>query len=227
VKIDTLRTVEAPEGVELALRVASPWPRSIAWFLDAMLRGVVYSTLGVAFALLGKTGFGLQMICIFFVEWGWPIAFEVWSNGATPGKKAMGLKVVCDDGTPVGFSQSFLRSLLSAADMLPIGYAFGIVSCLLSPDFKRLGDRVAGTLVIHRDARPKIPGLPKVESTAPPVALAREEQAALLEFASRVKEWTPARTVEIADHLTPMTEASGDAGVRAVLGMALWLEGAR
>ena len=226
-KVDTLRTVEAPEGVELALRVASPWPRSIAWFLDAILRVVVYSILGGILALLGRTGLGLRMIGVFIVEWGWPIAFEVWSNGATPGKKVMGLKVVCDDGTPVGFSQSFLRSLLSAADMLPFGYSFGFVSCLLSPDFKRLGDRVAGTLVIHRDPRPRIPGLPKVDTLAPPVALARHEQAALLEFASRAKEWTPARTVEIADHLTPLTEASGEEGARAVLGMALWLEGAR
>jgi uncharacterized RDD family membrane protein YckC len=227
VKVDTLRTVEAPEGVELALRVASPWPRSIAWFLDALLRSVVYGVVGGVLAFLGKTGFGLTMICIFLIEWGWPVVFEVWSNGATPGKKLMGLKVVCDDGTPVGFSQSFLRSLLSAADMLPIGYAFGLTSCLLSPDFKRLGDRVAGTLVIHRDPRPKIPGLPKVESLTPPFALAREEQAALLEFATRAKDWTPARTVEIADHLSPLTEERGDAGARAVLGMALWLEGAR
>ena len=226
-RVDTLRTIEAPEGVELALRVASPWPRALAWFLDFMLRSSIYSGVAVVLMSLGRTGMGLFAIFAFLMEWGWSVGFEVWSSGATPGKKIVGLKVVCDDGTPIGFSQSMLRSLLSWADMLPVGYGFGLASCLSNPDFKRLGDRVAGTLVVYRDPRPRIPGLPKVAPVAPPVALARDEQAALLEFASRAKDWTPARTAEIAGHLTAMTDARGDEGARAVLGIALWLEGGR
>lgn len=226
-KVDTLRTVEAPEGVELGLRVASPWPRSLAWLIDIVLRSFIYSMVGGVLGVFGRAGMGVLLIFAFLLEWFWSVGFEVWSNGASPGKKILGLKVVSDDGTPIGFSQSMLRALLSFADFLPVGYGFGLASSLASPDFKRLGDRVAGTLVVHREPSTGVRSLPNVAVVAPPIALSREEQAALLEFASRAKDWTPARVVEIADHVSSLSDARGEEGARAVLGMALWLEGAR
>jgi hypothetical protein len=120
-----------------------------------------------------------------------------------------------------------LRNLLRSADALPGTYAFGLVSCLSSSDFKRLGDRVAGTLVVYRDFKPMLPVLPKATVVTPPVALSIEEQAAVIDFAARAREWGPARRIELADRLEPLTEATGEEGVARLIGMALWCEGAR
>jgi uncharacterized RDD family membrane protein YckC len=227
VRLDTLRSIEAPEGVELALRVASPWPRALAWAIDVAMILAMLWVIGIGLAMLGSTGNGLMLIVWFLLNWGWDVAWEVLGHGATPGKRALGLTVTSDDGTPVGWTRSLLRNLLRTADWIPGTYAFGLASCLASRDFKRLGDRVAGTLVVHRERRGGREVLPKAPAVAPPVALTTDEQAALLEFASRARAWTPERRAEIADRLEPLTGAKGDEGVARVLGMALWIEGAR
>jgi uncharacterized RDD family membrane protein YckC len=225
VKLDTYRSIETPEGVELGLRVASPLPRALAWLADLVMRLMVYAIAGALLGLAGGVGGGVWFILVFCVEWGWAVGFEVLGGGASPGKRLLGLMVVRADGTPVGWSESILRNLLRPADFVPAFYGIGLIACLASADFQRLGDRVAGTLVVHRERRPRSTPLPKVEPVSPPLALSVEEQAALVEFASRVKGWTPARSIEIADRLTPLTGASGEPGVRAVLGLARWAEG--
>ena len=75
--------------------------------------------------------------------------FELTPWGASPGKRAMGLKVVMDSGLPVTLAASLTRNLLRAADFLPFGYGFAIVSVLVRADGKRLGDLAAATLVVH------------------------------------------------------------------------------
>nr|GFD53798.1 hypothetical protein [Tanacetum cinerariifolium] len=81
----------------------------------------------------------------------------------------MGLRVVHDDGTPVGWSASLLRNLLRFVDMLPFGYSVGAFACLQHPLFKRLGDLAAGTLVIYRDAPTPRPTLPDAPPVMPPL----------------------------------------------------------
>lgn len=226
-RLDTLRSIEAPEGVELSLRVASPWPRALAWLLDVLAILLVLTALSVPLALFGAAGVGLGTIAFFLLSWGWDVAWEVYGGGATPGKRALRLKVVRDDGTPVGWTQAVLRNLLRPADIMPGTYGFGLASALMSADFQRLGDRVAGTLVVYRDLVPKAAALPKASVVTPPVALSIEEQAALIDFAARAKAWEPERRAEIAERLFPLTEKHGAEGVESVVGMALWVEGAR
>jgi uncharacterized RDD family membrane protein YckC len=225
-RIDTLRTVEAPEGVELSLRVAGPYPRALAYMLDFLIRMFVYSLVGLAAALLGGTGQGLYYVVMFVCESFYPVVFEVYFGGATPGKRALGLQVLRDDGTPIGLTQSLLRNLMLSADLFPFG-APGLVSCLFSRDFKRLGDRVAGTVVVHVEERWRPHSLSKATPLAPPFALQLEEQAALVEFSVRAPAWRLERAIEVGDHLTPLSSASGSDGVRRLLGMAQWIEGAR
>ncbi len=136
-----------------------------------------------------------------------------------------GLRVVQDDGAPVGWTQSALRNLMRPADMLPFGYAFGLVSCVLSEDFKRLGDRVAGTIVVHTERSLKLGRLGEGEPFPLPVNLSLEEQATLLEFASRAPAWTLARQAEVADHASELTSCSGREGVQRLYGMARWIRG--
>jgi len=69
--------------------------------------------------------------------------------GATPGKKAMGLRVVRPDGTAPGLKRSAVRNLLRIVDGLP---AVGMLAALLiasSRERTRFGDRVADTRVVH------------------------------------------------------------------------------
>ena len=77
------------------------------------------------------------------------VLFEVLNQGRSPGKQWMGLRVVQDDGTPIGWSASLLRNLLRFVDLLPFGYFLGAISCLQHPDLqtpRRPGRRHAGDL---------------------------------------------------------------------------------
>lgn len=226
-RVDTLRAVETPEGVDLALRVAGPHERVLAYALDFVLRFVVLSTLGMALGWLAGVGYAVQAIAWFALEWLYPVAFEVYAGGATPGKRVLGLGVVLIDGRPVGLSQSLLRNLMRAVDFAPLFYVAGLVSMVASRDFQRLGDRIAGTLVVHVRQPRSGRELAKSAPIAPAVSLELAEQAALVEFSQRIATWGPARAAEIADNLEPLTGERGAAGVARALGMASWVSGER
>ena len=74
--------------------------------------------------------------------------FETIWNGQTPGKRAFGLRVVRDGGYPITFYASAIRNLIRIADFLPFGFAAGALTIFLQSEYKRLGDLVAGTIVI-------------------------------------------------------------------------------
>ena len=226
--LDTRRTVETPEGVDLDLSVAGPVPRALAWGLDALIRGVGYAAALIPLAPFGDAGVGILLVLMFLSEWFYPVLFEVKGGGSTPGKRALGLLVLHDDGTPVGWTASLLRNLLRAADFLPLAYGCGIASMLLRRDCKRLGDLAAGTVVVHREQRePSPPEPPRAEPLAPPLALAADEQRALVAFAQRLPSWSEERAQELAAIAAPLTGARGREGVQRVLGMAVWVLGQR
>lgn len=91
----------------------------------------------------------LLIFAIFVVETFYPVFFETWRNGQTPGKKMLGLRVVTEQGLPITFKASLLRNTLAAVDALPGAGGVALVSMLLSPNSQRLGDHLAGTLVIY------------------------------------------------------------------------------
>jgi uncharacterized RDD family membrane protein YckC len=225
--LDTYRAVETAEGVELGLRVAGPPVRMLAWGLDALLRTGGYLALAIAFGLLGEVGQGLLLVTIFLGEWFYPVWFEVRRGGATPGKKRLGLVVLHDDGTPVGWSASVVRNLVRFADFLPLAYGFGLVAMLVAPDFKRLGDLAAGTVVVHRGKPAAEEGLPDGPSAPPAVPLSLAERRAVVEFARRLPTWTDDRARELADLAAPLTGATGRAGVERLAAAARWLVGKR
>ncbi|MHB1246108.1 MAG: RDD family protein [Sulfuriferula sp.] len=223
--LDTYRAIETPEGVELRLRVAGPVVRSLAWAIDLLIRGGLYIALSIVFSMFGKFGWGLLLLGLFLIEWFYPVLFEVYRHGVTPGKRSMGLCVVNDDGTPVGWSASMIRNLLRYVDFLPVLYGFGLVSMLLHPDFKRLGDIAAGTRVVYRGAAMKAAEVPAVPARPPHFPLNLEAQRAVINFAERSGEISPERMEELASIVFPQRGNQHASGIKQLHATANWLLG--
>jgi uncharacterized RDD family membrane protein YckC len=227
--LDTYRRIETPEGVELGLRIAGPAARSLAWALDVSIRTVCYMVASPAlFAIFGdETGTGALLLLMFAGEWLYPIAFEAAWGGRTPGKRTLGLVVLHDDGTPLGWSAAIVRNLVRFADFLPLAYGLGICSMLLSRDFKRLGDLAAGTVVCHADAHRRKGQVPEADPLPPARPLSAAESRAIVDYAIRCERLTKERARELSDLLAPLSGAKGEAGQRRLLSLANWLAGRR
>jgi uncharacterized RDD family membrane protein YckC len=223
--LDTRYQVETPEGIDLPLRPAGLMVRALAFAIDLGLRGLIVGLLFIVLAFLGKLGAGLGSILLFVVSWWYMVLFEVLNQGRSPGKQWMGLRVVQDDGTPIGWSASLLRNLLRFVDMLPFGYFLGAISCLQHPTFKRLGDLAAGTLVIYREQALARPQLPAVQPRRPAFALTLTEQRAILGFAERQGELSAARVKELAAILSHPLQVSAPGAVDELNGIARGLLG--
>jgi uncharacterized RDD family membrane protein YckC len=225
--LDTTRRVATPEGIELTLHLAGPVPRAMAWAIDLAIRVAIVLAVMTAALQFGRAGWGVVLLTAFFVEWLLPAWFEAAWRGQTPGKRAMGLAVLNDDGTPVRWPGAFTRNLLRAVDFLPFFYGTGLVAMLLNRDFKRLGDLAAATVVVYQleklDARKEIPASPAI---APPVALNLEEQRAVLDLAERAASLTPERFQELAELPTPLVGSlDGERAAARLLGMANHIAG--
>jgi len=223
-------STETPEGILLELRPAGLSARFYAFLLDGVIRlGIVYAA-AIGMAFMGGIGVALWLILIFVLEWLYPVVFEQMAGSATPGKRVYALRVVMDNGLPVTLAASLTRNLLRAADFLPFGYGFAIVSLLMRRDAKRLGDIAAGTMVVHEPRPAPRIGLAAVAPLVPAVPLAPEDQAALIALAARAPRLTAARLDELA---ALAAIVSGDEGRRGpevtlrVLGVAQWALGRR
>jgi len=221
---------ETPEGILLELRPAGLGARFYAFMLDWLIRLALIYVAGMVAGLLGGIAFAFWLVFIFALEWFYPVFFELSPSGATPGKRAFGLKVVMDTGLPVTPAASVARNLLRVADFLPFLFGFASVSMLLRRDCKRLGDIAAATLVVHEPRAAKRITLDNVPPIPPVRALAPEDQAAVIALASRA----PTLTEERLDELAALAASvSGDAGhegpevTRRVLGVAQFVLGRR
>ncbi|MDR2625525.1 MAG: RDD family protein [Zoogloeaceae bacterium] len=204
-RLDTIRRVQTPEGCELELRLAGGIVRARAWIIDFLFRMLLLWGCAFALAQIGRLGWALLFLLYFLLEWLYPVVFEVLGQGATPGKRLSGLVVLRDDGTPLDWSASVARNFLRAVDFLPFFYAFGLITMGLNREGKRLGDLLAGTLVVYRQtaAAPKVTaGAPKEEVL--PVALTEAEQRALIEYRLRAPGFSRARAGELAQLATPL-----------------------
>ncbi len=223
--LDTVREIETPEGVSLRLRAAGALPRAQAWMVDLLLRLVVLFVAMIPLALFGKGGNGLAMLLMFALLWAYSVVCEVWLDGQTLGKRALGLRVVKADGTPVTWLPSVVRNLLRVVDALPGVYGVGLASTLIDPHARRLGDIVAGTMVIHAQEPPAGQQVPALPALPLPQVLAADEQAALVEYAERAGQLTVQRQEELANLLTPLTGQRDTAAIRQLVAHANWLLG--
>ncbi len=123
---------------------------------------------GIAFAIL--------ILAQYAVEAGYFIFWEMVTNGRSPGKLAMGLRVVRRSGFPVNFRSSLVRNVMRIVDMLPTNYLVGLISMIVSASCERLGDHTAGTIVIRLD-RPESATAIAASAKPPTLGLTREQLA--------------------------------------------------
>jgi uncharacterized RDD family membrane protein YckC len=230
-RLDTLASVETPEGIALSLRSAGVLSRCGAYAADLILRVMLLSLAGLMLDPLGKLGIGILLILWFCLEWFYPVLFELLPGGATPGKRMCGLRVTMDSGMPVTPAASLLRNLLRTADFLPFAYGLGLAFMLARADFKRLGDLAAGTRVVHV-RQPRLHGaLPAADPVAPACAMSPRAQAAVIAWAGRSARITEARAAELALLAAGASGASVRAtpqeATRRLLSVAQWLMGKR
>ncbi|MEA3194535.1 MAG: hypothetical protein QOD26_2868 [Betaproteobacteria bacterium] len=224
--LDTTRRVATPEGIELTLRLAGPVPRALAWAVDLLLRVAVVLVVLLIAAPLGRAGTGIALITAFFVEWLLPAWFETRWNGQTPGKRAFGIAVLNDDGTPLRWPAALTRNLLRAVDFLPLLYGIGLVAMLCNRDFKRLGDLAAGTVVVYQAEKAALRVFPEAPPIPPPFSLSLEEQRAVLELAERASTLTRERLEELAELPSPLVgNLDGNRAAARLIGMANHIAG--
>jgi uncharacterized RDD family membrane protein YckC len=237
VKLDTTVHAETPEGIDILLRPAGTSARVLAYALDWFIRLVIFGIVAIPASAFKGLGGGLMLIVYFGLEWLYPIVFELLPGSATPGKRALGLQVLMDTGLPITPAAAVTRNLLRVVDLMPIAYAAGVLSMLLRHDFKRIGDILAGTLVVHSDHVRLAGALPAAEPLAPRVPLTRTRQVAILRLAGRAARLTPERVDELATLAEGVLPAPDLAPGRSspppirpgprLLAVAQWLAGQR
>lgn len=166
--LDIWVDIETPEQIEFSYSIAGIGSRGAAAALDALICVtsliVLFILAAIAVGFFGffgsAAGFDLvtrstawifagYVLVQFAVVWGYYVLFEGLWDGQTPGKRLMQLRVVRDGGYSVSFGASAVRNLLRVADAMPIPlYLVGIVAAMLNRSRKRIGDIVAGTVVI-------------------------------------------------------------------------------
>ena len=219
-KLDGRLALITPEGIALKLTPAGPAVRAYAWLMDIVIVGILTILSSLLLGMLGKAGKGPLMVTSFLLYWGYPVMCEVYFNGRTLGKHVTGLAVVRKDGLPVGWRESSIRSLLMVADFMPFLYMAGLLSMLCDRHFRRLGDLMAGTLVVYREKPVVLPSLPEVAPVPLPFPLPVEQQRALIDLAVRAPRIAPERMQELADIAEPLTGCTGPASLERLRGMA-------
>lgn len=172
--------IETPERVELYYTRAQVGNRFLAAAIDHLIQFAMIGAIGLGVYLsrdtleaiwdqLGVWTLGLAVLATFAIYTGYFVLFETIWNGQTPGKRLFRLRVIREDGRPIRFYEAMVRNLLrTSVDAMPSLYSVGIVSIFLSPRSKRVGDYVAGTVVV-RESEARAPSLDDI------VALARAE----------------------------------------------------
>ncbi len=160
--------ISTPDHVTLEFELAGPGSRFSAYVIDFIFNVVLIVALalllyagGVVFSLRSLFGaarggswstswtLALFLLLVFLINWGYYVLFEGLGKGSTPGKKRVGIRVIRQDGLPIGLREAALRNLVRAADMLPPpSYILGGLVMHFDPQGRRLGDMLAGTCVI-------------------------------------------------------------------------------
>jgi uncharacterized RDD family membrane protein YckC len=155
-------TIDTPEQVHLEFVLAGIGSRFMATFLDTLIQAALYFVLflvAVAFAFTArqfsdspKWVLAIAIFVFFCINWGYYALFEIFWKGQTPGKRWAGIRVIKDSGRPINAFEAIARNLVRLVDWLPSLYGVGVVTMLMNAKHRRLGDFVAGTLVVHESS---------------------------------------------------------------------------
>ena len=198
---DTL-IIETPERVPLHFALASIGNRFLACAIDHALQTVVIILMIIAFTLVANYSLfsdqlfnapkwlkAVLIVIVFLIVSGYFAFFEWIWNGQTPGKRWLKLRVIREDGRPVTFWEAAVRNLLRTFDMMPAPfYSIGLISVFISSSDQRIGDMIAGTVVV-REREAEAPAFAQVfASTVSDPALRRSFQ--LVDFSANINALT-------------------------------------
>ncbi len=224
--IDSLECTETPEGVDLNLRLAGMPVRATALIFDQLIRIGITIVIGIGAAFLGKIGGALMLVSTFLLEWFYPVFFEVYRNGQTPGKKRMNLRVLNDNGTPVALQASIIRNFLRLADLLPMFFITAMFSMVIDKKMRRVGDLAAGTVVVYCD---NLTASSKTKTAHPkqtlPFSPRPQEQLAFMALLEREKLLSIPRKQELSSILYPIHKKKENDAIMTTLGYASALKG--
>src|SRR5262249_4931348 len=145
----------------------------------------------------------LMILIGFCVYWGYFALFEIVWNGQTPGKRLTGIRVIKDTGRPINAYESIARNVLRAIDFLPGLYAIGVVVMMLDRSSRRLGDFVAGPIVVYDRRGADIPALHSApdDATVPLPQITAEELALIEAYLMRRTDLDPVVRDEMAGQI--------------------------
>jgi uncharacterized RDD family membrane protein YckC len=194
--------IDTPEQIALELPLAGIGSRFLGLVIDTLIQFVLY-IIGI-FALVFAGGFGgavgisrylrwipvnwapaIAILFVFCVYWGYFAFFEIIWKGQTPGKRLAKIRVIKESGRPINAYEAIARNLLRAIDGLPGMYGVGIVCMMLNNQNRRLGDYVAGTVVVHdkrtEEVKPDWNTVTESAATNPQLSLIASEELVLIE----------------------------------------------
>jgi uncharacterized RDD family membrane protein YckC len=158
--------IETPEQVDLRFPIAGIGSRFLALLTDSFIQGFALFVMVFVFALIFSSAKKLPggtapvdtaakwfiagiFLFYFLLYWGYFSLFEAFWNGQTPGKRLLKIRVIKDSGRQITLFEALARNLIRIVDALPSFYLIGVITMLCNREQKRLGDLVAGTIVVH------------------------------------------------------------------------------
>lgn len=152
-------TIETPEQIALEFPLAGLGSRGLALSIDSLIQVIIalITVLIVRLTLpdLDQTWLGAknwviagEVFLLFCLYWGYFAAFEILWNGQTPGKRQVKVRVIHASGRPLTVFEGIARNVMRAIDSFGV-YAVGCIVCALDKKNRRVGDMVAGTVVVH------------------------------------------------------------------------------
>jgi uncharacterized RDD family membrane protein YckC len=155
--------IETPERVPLHFALASIGNRFLACAIDHGLQLFLMAIIIIAFTLVAnfvdlggsfrdapKWVIAVLILAIFLIWTSYFVFFEWMWNGQTPGKRWLRLRVIREDGRPITFWEATVRNILRLFDIMPFPfYSIGLICVFISNRDQRVGDMVAGTVVVR------------------------------------------------------------------------------
>jgi len=192
--------IKTPEFVSLNYQIAGLGSRGAAMLIDQLLLLVANIVIYLIFLMANVSDIfylsdswvpiAVAIILVFIINWGYFFVAEFFFGGKTLGKKLIGIRVIQENGHSITLLSSLIRNLLRIIDMLPTSYFLGMVFIFFHSKHKRLGDMVAGTIVVHERGAKK-EGTSKIDKEILRRGLTKDSLA-LEDFALRSlgkKEW--------------------------------------
>jgi uncharacterized RDD family membrane protein YckC len=214
--------IVTPEAVLLEFETAGAGSRTIAELLDLLVQLTALVALGLVVSVVvsGALDFGgtlaviLTLLLSFLVLVGYPVAMETLWNGRTLGKAAMGLRVVTQEGGPIRFRHAAIRAILGLAELWIFLGSIAVVAIVLSPRNQRIGDMVAGTIVLRERTAarsgvalsfPPPPGYEAYVASLDVTPITPAQYSVIRSFLTRVRELSPVARMSTAVRLANAT----------------------